>query len=178
MRVWDATTGQQVWVLRGHTYYVDHVRFSPDGRKIASSGHDGTIRIWDSTQGKLLLTLRQGNYVHVCAFSPDGNRIAGASFNNSIKVWDSTTGKLVLDRRHTSKAWGVKYSPAGTSLINSTRSVLHVWDSETGKPLYQFPAPNVATAFALDPFGRRIAGRFVDNRVAVWDVSDLLTPNK
>ena len=36
VRVWDATTGEQLAVLRGHDGLVTSVAYSPDGRRIAS----------------------------------------------------------------------------------------------------------------------------------------------
>jgi WD40 repeat protein len=45
-------------ILRGHTNSVEAVRFSPDGRWIASSGTDETIKLWDVTTGACLDTLR------------------------------------------------------------------------------------------------------------------------
>ncbi|MCH8342580.1 MAG: PD40 domain-containing protein [Planctomycetes bacterium] len=46
-RVWDAATGEQLLVLRGHEFIVYSASFSPDGKRIVT-GHDSTIRIWDS----------------------------------------------------------------------------------------------------------------------------------
>jgi WD40 repeat protein len=46
-RIWDVATGEQLIVLRGHEVAVFAASFSPDGTRIVS-GHDTTIRIWDS----------------------------------------------------------------------------------------------------------------------------------
>ncbi|MCH7797350.1 MAG: hypothetical protein IID28_02755, partial [Planctomycetes bacterium] len=48
VRLWDASTGDELFVLRGHDAAVDSVAFSADGSRIASGSLDGTVRLWDS----------------------------------------------------------------------------------------------------------------------------------
>ena len=43
MRLWDAESGSQTLVLRGHKGPVGAVAFSPDGTKVASVSGDGTV---------------------------------------------------------------------------------------------------------------------------------------
>ena len=45
VRLWNATTGVQELVLRGHTSPVWHVRFSADGSRLASASLDGSVRV-------------------------------------------------------------------------------------------------------------------------------------
>jgi WD40 repeat protein len=97
VRVWDATTGQLVCNLRGHSACVFGVAFSPDGKRLASAGGrwnkvtPGEVKIWDMQTAQELCTLR-GNTETVfgVAFSPDGRRLATASRDSTVKIWDGT----------------------------------------------------------------------------------------
>ena len=44
-------------VLRGHTKSIDRITFSPDGKQVATSSEDYTVRIWDTYTGELKETL-------------------------------------------------------------------------------------------------------------------------
>ncbi|KAH8083397.1 hypothetical protein JL720_8281 [Aureococcus anophagefferens] len=55
VRVWDARKKSCIQTYKGHGGEVDSLKFSPDGRWIASaSRRDGLVRLWDLTAGKLL----------------------------------------------------------------------------------------------------------------------------
>src|SRR3954454_16518773 len=46
VRVWDASTGKELYRLRGHSRAVFTVAFSPDSKTLASGGDDPVIRLW------------------------------------------------------------------------------------------------------------------------------------
>ena len=59
VRVWDAASGAEQLVLRGHEGAVNAAAFSPDGARIVSgSVEDNTVRVWDAASGTELLVLR------------------------------------------------------------------------------------------------------------------------
>ena len=62
--------------LRGHDDKIRSVAFSPDGRRIFSTGRDNKIKLWDAESGTELMTLAAHNH-GVAAFSPDGQLDAG-----------------------------------------------------------------------------------------------------
>jgi WD40 repeat protein/DNA-binding SARP family transcriptional activator len=97
-RVWDARTGQELLVLRGHSATVNAVAFDPNGgRRIATTSHDGTARLWDAETGAELLRLvGHRGIVRQFAFSPDGQRLATTSADGTVKLWDTSTGESVL----------------------------------------------------------------------------------
>ncbi len=48
LKLWDTTSGYEVWNVVGHKRKVTEARFSSDGRRIVSKGAEGSLRIWDS----------------------------------------------------------------------------------------------------------------------------------
>ena len=52
VKVWDATSGQEMLTLKGHTDVVMSVAFSPDGKRLASAGVDRMVKVWDATSGQ------------------------------------------------------------------------------------------------------------------------------
>ena len=56
VRVWDALTGVELKVLKGHTGYISSVAFSNNGMQIVSGSNDNSVRIWDVSSCEHLTT--------------------------------------------------------------------------------------------------------------------------
>ncbi len=94
---WDTTTGQQFGAIKGHGKGVTAVVFSRDGKLLASSSTDHTIKIWDVASKRELRTL-VGHTANIESmdFSPDGRLVASASDEGSTFLWDTNTGEHIL----------------------------------------------------------------------------------
>jgi WD40 repeat protein len=183
VKLWDPLTGREVLNLRGHTYFGGCVVFSPDGRRLASSDRDGTVRIWDATpadRGQELMTLWHDDEVWNVAYSPDGQRIGSASFDATVRLWDAASGALLHSLNHSTQVFSFAFSRDGRFLVSVTRDkTACIWDAATGRRLKSFTTPNEHLYSAVfSPDGRYLLVDDVGGRpipedgyhaVTVWD---------
>ncbi len=82
-------------VQTGHSSAVNGVAFSPDGKYIASSCNDGSVKIWDTKLGFEVMTFYDyETYGEDVAFSYDGKYLLGTGVRLNI-LWNVATGKKI-----------------------------------------------------------------------------------
>jgi WD40 repeat protein len=85
----DASSGRTLTTLVGHSDNVVDLAFSPDGMLLVTGSRDGTARVWDVKEGRLLRTFDHPAPVLGVAFAPDGRTIATMDETGLIHVWDA-----------------------------------------------------------------------------------------
>jgi WD40 repeat protein len=195
LRRWDPETGKELGVTsRDQKGEVHHCAFSPDGGRLATVLHDGTLRLWDAGAGKELrdwtvptAETRVGTpdkmekYAREAisdpVFSGDG-RTLWAAAANGVYRWDTATGKeLPVLSLGSERSWPrCRPSPDGrvvavSGMQGSGRGRSRLIDTATGQTLHELAAeaPS-AGALAFAPDGRTLAvtsGR----DVTLWEVA-------
>lgn len=179
--VWNAVTGELVVELQGHTDWVNHASFSPDGKLIVTASSDNTARVWNSETGQLLTILNgHTDSISYATFSPDGKKIASASLDDTARLWKVETGHVVsILKGHTRPVDLVSFSLDGKIIVTASwDKTARVWNTETGQLLTVLNGHTDEVAYAsFSPDGNQIVTASRDKIARVWntETGQLLT---
>lgn len=175
IRLWQVTTGRQLFVCKGHTSWAWSITFSPDGSILASCSIDQTIRLWDTSTGQCLRILPEPDQVEAITFSPNGSILTSGSVDQSIRLWDVSTGEcLKILQGHTDSVWSVAFSPDGQVLASgSYDQTVRLWNVHTSQcsKILRGHTAWIRAAVAFSPNGDIVASGSFDRTIRLWDVS-------
>ncbi len=175
----------------GHTDAVRSVKFSPDGRTLATVGDDDTIRLWDVADPTRPVKLGEplpghDGDIQSIAFSPDGRTLATAGDDETVRLWNVTDPARpaplgVPLTGHTGTIFSVAFSPNGRTVASAGDETVRLWDltdpahpTPLGQPL--FGHTGTASSVAFSPDQRTLASASTDQTIRLWNVTDLAHP--
>ena len=172
VRVWNASTFDELGVLSGHTDVVQAVAISPDDRYVASASSDATIRIWDVHSGETMQVL-SGHLgaVNAVNWSADGSHIVSASSDGLAIIWDAESGEILQTLvGHQGALRDADWSPDGTLIATASEDgTTRVWEAASGAVISTFAGSSRALAWSPD--GTKLAVGFGISGLRTWDMS-------
>ena len=181
-RVWDAATGKEFAILRGHTEHLNGAIFTRSGHRVITTSGDKTARIWDSTS----FTNRRLYFgANAAIFSPDGAHILIASTDGTAKFINPETFndiKIFEEEDTKYQIKNVQFSPDGNQVvIVSGDDVEALWDAKTGHKI-RILGKDPNELFCFLPDGARMAAKpdlriVVQNKISGSTILELRESN-
>jgi WD40 repeat protein len=168
---WNLATGRHRRALEGPQEDVGFTALSPNGRRLAAGGDQGTAWLWDLRTRKMLATFKCRSGWRVVAFTPDGRTLAITAGRN-IELWDpQTLQRRHILRGHTGMVYALAVTPAGGLVSGGGDGAVRLWDPATLKQLacldWQIGRINNV---AVAPDGLTAAAASNRGDIVVWDL--------
>ncbi len=174
VRFWDIATGKQLPTLLSHPGVIQSVAYSHDGNLVATGSQDGSLRVWNAANGKLIYTMPHAGQIVSISFSPDGKTLATSSSDTTIRLWNLSTGGSSGTLEATgNEVHAVSFSPDGKTIASAMQDcTVCLWDVATKRLFRTFQGhtgPVTSACFSSD--GNTLASGSDDKTVRVWDVA-------
>lgn len=173
VRLWDATTGEEVQRFAGHQPWTRVCVFSPDGKWILSTGQDGAVKLWDVTTRQEVREIGKHNkQSNAVAASEDFDRAVSCDSAGVVCVWDLNEGKeLRRFHKHRGPLRCVAITPGGRFAASGgfDRRV-RIWDLQEFHCASQLPPMKNEVKFArFSPDGRYLFAASGQSDFRLWD---------
>jgi WD40 repeat protein len=152
---------------------ITAVAIVPGGVQIATAGDDHLVRLWSTSSGRIVQTLRAHNdWVRTLAFSPDGRQLASAGDDRQIIIWDVATGKKLRQLPHEQAIYSIAYNPRGNLLAAvGFEAVVRLYDLEGGAVRRLDGPGSDLRSIVFSPDGTRVATAGRSGLIRLWNLA-------
>lgn len=178
LRLWDANTGALARAVKDDSGAPIRVfAFAPDGKTIATSGGDGSIKLWDPSKdapSRIIYDAHNREIITGMTFSSDGKFLACIRLSGqALELWDVATGGLVrIFRGHTRSLLSVAFAPDGLHIATSSNdTTVRIWNRDQEQEAQSFTEPDSVLDVTFAPDGAFLVTGNRDKNLRLWDVA-------
>uniref|UniRef100_A0A182VUM5 CDC20/Fizzy WD40 domain-containing protein n=1 Tax=Anopheles minimus TaxID=112268 RepID=A0A182VUM5_9DIPT len=180
----DVRTRQHnIGMLQGHTQEVCGLKWSPDGKYLASGGNDNLVHVWSAANGAPHAT---GDPLHVfnahqaairalawCPWQPNVLASGGGTADRTIKFWNVANGNLMNSVDTKSQVCGLLFSKTYKELISAhgyVNNQLTIWKYPSmTKQVDLLGHTGRVLQMAMSPDGSTVMSAGADETLRLWN---------
>lgn len=182
-QLWDGRSGRKRRTLGERGNFARSLLFACGHRYLVTGCDNGSIRVWDTANGKLIQSLegKSGWSVSVLALSPDGHVLASAardtsevdSENFELTLWDLAAGRQIRTLPNSIVRPALAFSPDGKMLAcaSSAAAKVTLWGVQDGQEIRPPLDAGPSECIAFSPDGRLLATAGSDGTVRLWELA-------
>jgi RNA polymerase sigma factor (sigma-70 family) len=159
------------------TWQVFAVKFSPDGKTLATGNHDHTLRLWslDGAEPTERAIIPTSSWIMSLDFSRDGNNLVVGHGSGLITLWDMTTPvptERFSHRGHRATVYTMKLARTGLLVSGGYDSTLRFWNlaGVQAKERFSLKGYPSTDGLSLSQDGKALAFDNGGGAMEVWDV--------
>jgi len=192
MSLWNIGEGNFVSpiILDEHKAGINAIAFSENGKKLATTGDDGKIILWDLTHpedrvNRFILERNEVPFFDV-DFSPDGQWLAAGDNQGRVSIWnliDSDRDPIELEKRGSTVCGNgildLSFSPNGQWLaIAGADSYIDLWETNSsGSNMVRLTEHNfLVWRVVFSPNSEFLASTGSDRKFVIWDLGNGFEP--
>eukprot|EP00741_Cyanophora_paradoxa_P003849 tig00000718_g3743.t1 len=164
-----------IMLLTGHKGEVFSMKFSPNGKHLASASFDKTVYLWNVYEDCKNYNVIRGHSSAVLDvhWSYDGSKILSSSADKTVMLWDAETGARVKKmHEHTSYVNACCPAVKGPPLVvsGSDDTTARVWDVRVRGSQQILKHKYAICTVAFTEHSTQVLTGGLDNDIRIWDL--------
>lgn len=173
-RLWNAISGEIIpnWTVQ-HGREINSVAVDSTCRYVATGSADGTVRVSDMANAKLIAPeMQYPENVHTLAFAPSDETLLLSVSGNIATLSKLPEGRAAFELHHEAAINSAEFNPKGDRVVTADEDgTCRLWDVSTGKKTGELKHDTEVRRAIFSPNGELVA-TLAGLQLCLWQIGE------